>query len=481
MPDNFANTIPIMTNQAADFYLAEFWQALGGAAADLSRVSFTGTGSLPSVFPVTDLAASSIAAAGLAVAELIELLRDGYRPSVTIDRRLASFWFNFSLRPQGWDLPPVWDAIAGDYPASDGWIRLHTNAPHHRRAALSVLGLAAAADKTAVAAAVARWQADDLESAVVAAGGCAATMRSQADWMAHPQGRAVGLEPLLHQRRIGHGHARHWQPTADRPLAGLRVLDLTRILAGPTATRFLAGYGAEVLRIDPPLWDEPSLVPELTPGKRCARLDLRQAGDRELFERLLAGADILVHGYRADALAGLGLGADRRREINPLLVDVCLDAYGWSGPWQARRGFDSLVQMSTGIAEAGMRRLEREKPTPLPVQALDCATGYLLAAAAIRGILQRQEHGCGIEMRSSLARMARLLTSLDRTGTDTNRAMSVDDSLLAAETADDLAPVVEATCWGSAYRLKPPLIVAGTALQWSIPAGPLGAAEAAWS
>lgn len=460
---------------AAGFYLAELWQALGGASVDLRHVAFIGSGSLPSVFPVTDLAAASIAAAGLAVAELAAS-RDGKAVGVTVDRRLASFWFNFALRPQGWDLPPVWDAIAGDYPASDGWIRLHTNALRHRQAALSALGLDAAADKKTVASAVARWQADDLENAVVAAGGCAATMRSQADWARHPQGRAVALEPLMHRRVIGDGQAPHWQPDAARPLAGLRVLDLTRVLAGPTATRFLAGYGAEVLRIDPPFWDEPSLAPELTPGKRCARLDLRQAGDRELFERLLAGADILVHGYRADALAGLGLGADRRREINPLLVDICLDAYGWTGPWQRRRGFDSLVQMSTGIAEAGMRRLGRDKPTPLPVQALDCATGYLLAAAAIRGILQRQQYGRGIEMRSSLARMARLLTSFDAA-----RAAPKNDGLLPAETADDLAPALEATSWGPAYRLKPPVTVTGAALYWSIPAGPLGTAEAIWS
>ena len=154
-------------------------------------------------------------------------------------------------------------------------------------------------------------------------------------------------------RRCG-AAASAWRPTADRPLAGLKVLDLTRVLAGPVATRFLAGYGADVLRIDPPDWSEPAIEPEVTLGKRCAQLDLRQAADRARFERLLGEADLFVHGYRPDALDALGLSETARRALNPGLIDVRLDAYGWTGPWRNRRGFDSLVQMSTGIAAAGM-------------------------------------------------------------------------------------------------------------------------------
>src|SRR5690606_14976535 len=153
-------------------------------------------------------------------------------------------------------------------------------------------------------------------------------------------------------------------------LAGIRVLDLTRILSGPIATRFLAGYGADVLRIDPIDWDEPAVAPDVTLGKRRARLDLRSPEGKATFEHLLQQADVLVHGYRSDALEKLGLGETRRRELNPGLVDVCLDAYGWTGDWRARRGFDSLVQMSSGIAHAGMTLLNKPIPTPLPVQAL---------------------------------------------------------------------------------------------------------------
>lgn len=148
----------------------------------------------------------------------------------------------------------------------------------------------------------------------------------------------MAAEPLVWHEEFPGSSLPDWPLDRERPLAGIRVLDLTRVLAGPIATRFLAGFGAEVLRIDPPDWNEPGVVPEVTLGKRCARLDLQQTADRERFRRLLASADVLVHGYRADALERLGFGADVRRALNPGLVDVSLNAYGWSGPWQTRRG-----------------------------------------------------------------------------------------------------------------------------------------------
>jgi crotonobetainyl-CoA:carnitine CoA-transferase CaiB-like acyl-CoA transferase len=133
------------------------------------------------------------------------------------------------------------------------------------------------------------------------------------------------------------------------------------------ATRFLAGLGAEVLRVDPPGWEEPSLEPEVTLGKRCARLDLRGSEGRARLRALLKAADIIVHGYRPDALESLGFGVAERRMLRPGLVDVSLSAYGWSGPWALRRGFDSLVQMSSGIAHEGARTVGSPRPRPLPV------------------------------------------------------------------------------------------------------------------
>ena len=447
---------------------ATAWNAIGGGADVLEALGFDGAGGLESTFAVSDLATAAIGVAGLSIAELVAG-RGGDLPAVHVDRRLASFWFASSIRPIGWALPAAWDPIAGDYRAKDGWIRLHTNAPHHRAAAERVLGHHV--DKAGMAAAVARWDAGDLEQAIVAAGGCAAEMRPVAAWAVHPQGQAVAAEPLADVSIAATGARRDRPAPASRPLTGIRVLDLTRILAGPVASRFLAGFGAEVLRIDPPDWDEPGLAPEVTPGKRCARLDLESAKGRSTFEALLSGADILLHGYRPGALDRAGFDAAARRAISPGLIDVCLCAYGWSGPWAGRRGFDSLVQMSSGIADAGMRWRNADKPVPLPVQALDHATGYLMAATAIRGLARRRVDGSGMEARLSLARTAKLLVDQG----EGHRAVP-----LAAETPADQAPAIEATAWGEARRLIPPVVVGEAVMRWALPACPLGSAEPRW-
>ncbi len=453
---------------AAEQALIEIWTALGGGPDWPKQMRLAGEGDLPSVFAVSDLACASVAAACLAISELLAA-RHGDRPQARVDRRLASLWFGSSIRPQGWTMPAPWDAVAGDYRAADGWIRLHTNAPKHRAAALAVLGVAA--DRDDVARAVRNWQADALEAAVVQNGGCAAAMRGMEAWAGHEQGRAVAAEPLLIHEPGSAAPARRWTVPPSRPLHGVRVLDLTRVLAGPVATRFLAGFGAEVLRIDPPDWDEPGVVPDVVLGKRPARLDLRRRPDREALQGLLSQADVLVHGYRPGALAGLGLDADRRRALCPGLVDVSLDAYGWSGPWQGRRGFDSLVQMSAGIADAGMRRMGRDRPMPLPVQALDHATGYLMAAAVVRGLSARLTTGAGCSVRASLARTAVLLGGLP----------PGQPAPFAPETPDDRAEALEATAWGPARRLKPPCAVEGAPMRWDLPAMALGSAPAAWT
>lgn len=450
--------------------LAACWSALDGDTAALQHARFTGEGALPSAFATSALAAASVAAAGLAASALVAE-RHGQAPAVRVDRRLASFWFASSLRPQGWQVPAPWDAIAGDYAAADGWIRLHTNAPHHREAALRVLQVPG--DKAQVARAVSAWSADALEAAVVAAGGCAGAMRSLQDWAAHPQGQALQAEPLLQVEMAPPHAAPRWAIAPQRPLAGVRVLDLTRVLAGPVATRLLAGWGADVLRVDAPDWDEPALAPEVTLGKRRLRLDLRSAAGHGRLVQLLRQADVLVHGLRPGALEGLGLGAAERRALCPGLVDVSLNAYGHTGPWRGRRGFDSVVQMSCGIADAGMQHAGRDRPTPLPVQALDQATGYLLAAAVLRGLQRRLATGAGSMTRASLARTAWLLAA---------QGLAAPEPALAPETVADLAPATEATAWGPAQRLRPPMDVDGMPLAWTLPAGPLGdtGADANW-
>ena len=446
--------------------LSEIWDALAGPPSLPSQVAFTGGGSLCSAFAVSDLAAAAVAAAGLAAAE-VAAVRPG---TVSVDRRLASFWFGHSIRPEGWTLPPAWDAVAGDYQAADGWVRLHTNAPHHRAAAMRALGTAP--DRGTVAAAIRHWGADEVEAAVVAEGGAAAAMRPMASWAAHPQGAAVAAEPVIACGRTASGPA-FGLPDRGRPLAGVRVLDLTRVFAGPVCTRALAGLGADVLRIDPPGWNEDAVVPEMTLGKRCARLYARAPEGRATLRALLAGADILVHGYRPGAMESIGLGAADRARLRPGLIDISLDAYGHTGPWAGRRGFDSLVQMSSGIVHEGMVRFGKDHPTPLPVQALDHAAGWIMAAAALRGLAERRMTGRGWTARTSLARVAGLLAPTASGGDQEGGLTQPDDA--------DYCPTPEHTAWGAAHRLRPPVTIANMPLRWDFPASPLGSAEARWA
>ncbi|OUS35410.1 acyl-CoA transferase [Rhodobacterales bacterium 56_14_T64] len=432
----------------------------------------TGTGQRPSAFAVSELATASVAAVGTELAGLMQALNlTAERSGVTVDQRLASLWYGYSFRPTGWQMPSLWDAIAGNYQCADGWIRLHTNLPHHRAAALRVLDCPNSRD--AVTAAVKTWQGNALESAIVEQGGVAAAMRSQSEWLTHPQGKAVATEPLIDWTAPQAITLRDRpQATAARPLAGLRVLDLTRVLAGPIATRTLAGFGAEVLRIDPPGWDEPGVIPDISLGKYCAYLDLRTAEGRDRFEVLLSEADVLVHGYRPGALKGLGYDLQTRRRLAPNLLDVTLNAYGWTGPWASRRGFDSLVQMSCGIADSGRSWAGTTHPTPLPVQALDHATGYLMAAAVLSALSAAAKGQSVPQARLSLARTAVQLDNLEKTATGPE---------IDAPTDADYTSTSEHSGWGPGQRLAPPLQLTSTKMIWDRPAAQCGSAVATWS
>ncbi|WP_420586321.1 CoA transferase [Ruegeria sp.] len=435
------------------------------------RYKTTGGGARPSAFAVSELATASFAAVGQELARLIAAMNLApATPVVSVDHRLASLWYGFSFKPEGWEMPSLWDAIAGDYQASDGWVRLHTNLPRHRAAALKVLGTAGTRD--AVSEALKPWSIADLEAEIVAAGGVAAAMRSRTEWLEHPQGRAVSRAPL-----IGWDNPRQItlrdrpQASASRPLAGLRVLDLTRVLAGPVSTRTLAAFGAEVLRIDPPGWDEPGVIPDISLGKHCAYMDLKSPDGLKKLHDLLAQADVFVHGYRPGALDALGLTRIKRDELAPNRVEVTLNAYGWQGPWSARRGFDSLVQMSAGIADAGQTWAKADKPTPLPVQALDHATGYLMAAAVVSALAEAASGNSIMLAQLSLARTAELLAAL---------AKSEAQEDITGATPADFAQQIETSGWGKGHRLKPALTVGPANMSWPLPAAKLGTSRPVW-
>lgn len=433
-------------------------------------VQIIGAQGFDSCFDVSALASSVVGAVGSSIAGLakdVGLLQTD--ASVQVDQRLASLWFRQSLYPVGWELPPVWDSVAGDYQTSDGWIKLHTNFAHHRVAALNVLGVERNREK--VAAATKHWKSYALESEIVNAGGVAAAMRTTREWENHPQGIAVAAEPLIKWGKPRNAKISFSPTSKKRPLKGLRVLDLTRVLAGPVATRTLASFGADVLRIDPPNWIEPNIIPEITLGKRCARLDLARADDRETFEQLLSSADVLVHGYRPGALDNLGYSESVRMSLSPNLIEVSLDAYGWTGPWAGRRGFDSLVQMSSGIADSGMQWAGLEKPTPLPVQALDHATGYLMAASVI-SLIRAALKGEGIgNARLSLARTAELVKTQRQTGVS---------QLNTLPSLEDFHQQIEFTPWGQSNRLRSALSIEGVVIEWGQAANNLGSSDASW-
>ena len=433
---------------------------------------------MESCYPVRSFAAASVAAAGSAVAELASRL-SGMPVHAEASPDLSRAWFGMSFRPAGWEVPPPWDPLSRDYPCADGWIRLHTNAPHHRRAALAVLGLPADAGPENAAVAVRAWKGGELEEAVVEAGGCAARLRTVDQWRAHPQGQAVWGEPLIGWTRRAARAPAQTSGTPERPLDGVRVLDLTRVIAGPVASRFLAGFGARVLRIDPPGWQEPSLEAEMTVGKSCARLDLRSPDGAAKIRELISAADLVVHGYRPGALTGLGLDEHRLQQLCPGVVTVAVNAWGWTGPWRGRRGFDSLVQTASGIADAGMAWAAADAPLPLPVQALDHATGYLAAAAAVRAWTRRLD-GEVYAARLSLARTA---VELQRAA-DVRRPVPPPWVSPQEPPAPALPRSAEQTYWGPGERLLAPVAFSSEgpvpAMAWDVPAAPLGSAPAVW-
>jgi len=362
----------------------------------------------PSSFPVDAVAQATIAACGVAAAA-IHAARGAARPAVHCDMRAAAIEFRSEqhLRPGR----EAWDSIAGLYRSADGWLRLHTNFPHHRAGILSLLGCAG--ERDAVQAALLTRPSEAFETEATAAGLCVAAYRTRDEWFAHPHAAALEAQPLVIIERIGDAPRIPLPPAADAPLRGLRLLDLTRVIAGPVAGRTLAHHGADVLHITAPhLPSIPALVMDTGRGKRNAHMDLRT--DAARFAELVAGADALACSYRAGALAALGFSDERLAALRPGIVVAHLSAYGVQGPWAGKRGFDSLVQTATGINAEEAAAAGEEKPRVLPCQALDHASGYLLALGIMAAWLRRAEEGGSWRVRVSLARTGHWIRGLPR-------------------------------------------------------------------
>ncbi|MEV0964185.1 CoA transferase [Streptomyces sp. NPDC049910] len=371
---------------------AALWAALGGDPALTARVAHGGPpGVLPARLPVRELARAAVAVCSLAAAERAARGTGGPVPAVRVDDgAVATAFVSERHLTVGGRAPVAFAPLSGFWRAADGWVRTHANYPHHRAALLAALDT----DEGGMAAALAERPARAVEEEVYAAGGLAVAVRTPREWAAHPQGVAAGELPLVVRERLDDA------PPPDRSGRPLRVLDLTRVIAGPVATRTLALFGADVLRLDPPRLPElPDQHADTGFGKRSATLDLARAGDRRAFGELLDRADVLVTGYRPGALERFG-------PVRPGLVVARLSAWGDGGPWDARRGFDSLVQAASGIA---VLEGTPERPGALPAQALDHATGYLLAAAVLRAVTDQDDDGGTRLVRLALARTAHFL------------------------------------------------------------------------
>jgi crotonobetainyl-CoA:carnitine CoA-transferase CaiB-like acyl-CoA transferase len=307
-------------------------------------------------------------------------------------------------------------------------------------------------------------------------------IRSPDEWRAHPQADAIASLPLFEMDWMSVTPAQPLPVVQEgrRPLAGVRVLDLSRVIAGPLAGRALAQHGAEVLAVSAAhLPNIPVLVIDNGRGKRATQLDLRVPAERARLRELIRGADIFLHAYRPGALAALGFSSAELQALRPGIVEVSLCAYSHAGPWATRRGFDSLVQSATGIAweegQAGRagQAADSAQPGKLPCQALDHATGYLAAFGAMAALRRRAIHGGGWRVRVSLAQTGHWLQSLPR----------LEDGLHQPDlTQDEIAPWRQtmASPFGQLSAIGPVEQMPETPPRFDLPPAPLNAHEAAW-
>jgi CoA-transferase family III len=407
-----------------DLLLNQAWASLGGDPEALGLVEFEreGAGLLPSTYAALPAMSAAVGASTLAASVLDAARRAGPALPVVVDREhvaaaaRSEHYARSSAVAKEERISPLslfWMT------ADDRWFRIHGEYPWHHARALEVLRCE---DRhRSVKAAVAGWNADELEDALAAGGALGFAVRDEAQWRTHPQGMAVATLPLL-QTTVGAGTVSGLG--SGRAAAGVRVLDLTRVLAGPVATRTLAAWGADVLRLDGPRLPElPVHAVDTMSGKRSATLDLADAAGRVRLEELLATADLLVLGYRPGALDAFGLAPPDLAERHPHLSVISLSAWGPSGPWSQRRGFDSLVQCPTGIA---LGEGSDDRPGWLPAQVLDHATGYLAAAAGLLALASAHREGRPRAVQLSLAQTAGWLVEAGRTVAEKPRPVDVE-------------------------------------------------------
>ena len=433
---------------------------------------------LPTPFRIGEAAAASLAAVGLAVSDLWEL-RTGRRQEIILDTRQATASLRSSryLTMDGAPVAAERTPVMGVYPARNGrWSYLHCNFPNHRDAALGVLDVAE--DREAVRRAVARWDALELEEAIIAANGAGGMVRSMEEWSQHPQAAAIASLPLLEIEKIGDSPPQPL-PEGPRPLSGIRVLDLTRVLAGPTCARTLSEHGADVLKITGAhLPSSTSQEHDTGHGKLSAHLDLRGDTDVDTLRGLVREADIFSQGYRPGTLAQRGLSPEDLAKLRPGIVYVSLSAFGRVGPWSSRRGFDTVVQTVSGITDRQGGLFPGAEPGPqfYPVSAIDYLTGYLMAFGALVALARRVREGGSWLVRISLAQTGRWLVDRGQVPEAELRDLPED---FTPEEIERWSTVSNAP-GGRLRHLAPVLQFSETQPNWGRPSVPLGYHDPVW-
>lgn len=452
------------------------WTNSGLRPAALDNLDLTGiTQTLPSSFHVGVAAQASIALAALAAAETGRQ-RGMNTGRVGVDMQAAERECSgyFTLDGQ---MPPSWAPLSGLYPCRDGHVRIHANFDHHRDAALAVLGLTGntnAYTKADVTQALRRWDAVDFESAVSAAQGVASASRTFEEWHQHAQAGVISDLPLLSFEQIGDAAPLPIPlpstKSRNKPLAGIRVLDLTRILAGPVAGRTLAAYGADVMLVNSPRLPNIEHIVDTSRGKLSTLLDLHNAADAGQLASLVRAAHVFIQGYHPGGLARLGFDPANLARSRPGIVYVSLSAYGHLGPWAQRRGFDSLVQTATGFNQAEADAAGAATPQAMPVQILDYASGFLLAFAAQVALLRQAQVGGSWHVRVSLAQTAHWLRGLGR----------VDRPFARPRTQPAASLRHYPSGFGELMAIPHSATFGGVSPDWQRPAMPPGSHPPAW-
>lgn len=428
---------------------------------------------LDTPYRVGEVCAGVLAAQGAAFSNIWQM-RGGAPQQVKVDVKAAAFaTFGIAYQAQqGYPiaLPEPDYPTVGLYPTRDDrFILINGGYPRLRDGLLDLLGCADS--RPALERAISAWSAAELEDAIAAHGLCGVTVRSLAEWRASPQGAAVASTPCVEIHKIGDAPPQPFGP-AQRPLDGIRVLDLTHVIAGPTCAKSLAEQGATVLHITCPR--RPRLLPFDTDtghGKLSAFLDLVQPRDRDTLKTLVKSADVFSDSYRPGKIAGFGFSPAALAEMRPGIVAVSVCCYGFEGPWRTRPGFEQLAQAATGMA---VTQGTPDNPQLAPSYPNDYITGFLAAFGVLAALIRRARDGGSYHVKVSLCRTAMWLQEFG----------TVDRKLLPPKPVgrDDLSPWLQEcdSAFGKLGFFGPVLQFSETRSRWDLPPAPLGAHLPQW-